>query len=86
MEKNVYANGWKRNSGYKPSKPDNRDFTFEELKKQKDKIPDDVLEREVTIKLILGCPLKELNKVRKAIRSLIEKYDIREVDNVEKFD
>lgn len=74
-------------SGFKPSKMDNRDYSFEELKKQKEKpvIDADLLEHEVTIRLVLGVPLKELSKVRKAIKNLISKYDVREVDNVEKF-
>lgn len=71
--------------GFKASKEDKRDYTFEELKKQKDKIPDDVLEREITIKLIIGCPISELAKVRKAIKNLINKYNVREVDNIEVF-
>jgi len=71
--------------GFIASVDDVRDFTFEQLKKQKDSIPDDVLEHEMSIKLILGVPLKDLAKVRKAIRALINKYDIREIDNVESF-
>lgn len=82
--KKEFSQGWRQ------SKPDSRDLTFEELKKQKEKdkkpvIDDDLMEHEVTFKLILGVPLKELSKVRKAIKNLINKYDVREVETVETF-
>lgn len=83
MDKQKFGQGWKQ------SKPDNRDYTFEELKKQKEApkpvIDLDILEHEVSINLILGCPINELSKVRKAIKVLINKFNIREVDFTERF-
>lgn len=78
---------WRRNN-WKPSKNDKRDYSFEDLKKEKEiktKIPDDLLEHEITVRLVLGVPLKELEKVRKAIKNLISKYDIRDIETKEEF-
>lgn len=97
--KKAYGHG-----GFKPSNKDDRDYSFSQLKRQKEndglakpnqsfnpnssirnKIPKDLLEREISVRLILGCPISELAKVRKAIKTLIKKYDVREVDRVETF-
>jgi hypothetical protein len=58
-----------------------------EIKKLDDTefIDSDVLEHEMTIRLVLGCPLKELKLVRRAINKLIIDYDVREIDKTEEY-
>jgi hypothetical protein len=94
--------------GFKPSKKDDRDYTFGELRRMKetkseeiddvddaddeasdDERPEecvkkDIMKRDVIISMVVSCPVKQIEKVRKSIKSIIFKHDLKVLEKSER--